>query len=89
MARKKQSVEKTIATMANKQNFPIHKIALRLGHSKPGLTMDTYGHYIPNRQEEIIEYIDEFMTPVSFKENDSEQSKSSKELNIFAEFPSK
>ena len=39
-------------------------VSKRLGHHKPSFTMDTYGHLIPEKQEEAANLIDEIITPI-------------------------
>jgi len=39
-------------------------VAKRLGHSKVSITLDTYGHLIPEMQQESANYIDSLITPI-------------------------
>jgi integrase len=36
-------------------------VSKRLGHSKPSITIDVYGHLIPSRQEEAAQLMDSLM----------------------------
>jgi len=38
-------------------------VSKRLGHAKPSITMDIYGHLIPIMQEGIAELMDNLMNP--------------------------
>jgi len=35
-----------------------------LGHAKPSITLDVYGHLIPSMQTEVAQKIDDLITPV-------------------------
>ena len=39
-------------------------VSKRLGHAKPSITMDIYGHLIPLMQEGIAEMMDELTTSI-------------------------
>ena len=39
-------------------------VAKRLGHSKISMTLDVYGHLIPEMQNKATELIDELITPI-------------------------
>ena len=39
-------------------------VSRRLGHAKPSITLDVYGHLIPSIQIEAVQKIDELITPV-------------------------
>ncbi len=49
--------------------IPVLIVSKRLGHSKPSITMDVYGHLIPSQQEEAAELMDDLLfdsiTPVA------------------------
>jgi hypothetical protein len=42
-------------------------VSHRLGHYKVSFTMDTYGHMIPEMQDEAAILIDNLITPVAIK----------------------
>jgi len=44
--------------------IPLIVVSRRLGHAKPSITLDIYGHLIPGMQVEAAEMIDELVTPV-------------------------
>jgi hypothetical protein len=39
----------------------------RLGHSRVSITLDTYGHLIPELQSEAADLMDELITPIRIK----------------------
>ncbi|MDQ2693759.1 MAG: hypothetical protein M3Y68_17110 [Chloroflexota bacterium] len=41
--------------------IPVLIVSKRLGHSKPSITLDVYGHLIPSRQEEAAQLMDSLM----------------------------
>jgi len=55
------SMRHTHATMLIEQNVNVKLISERLGHSKIGVTLDTYSHVIPSMQQEVADKIDEIM----------------------------
>ena len=42
--------------------IPLIVVSRRLGHAKPSITLDIYGHLIPGMQVEAAEMIDELVT---------------------------
>lgn len=42
-------------------------VSRRLGHSKPSITLDVYGHLIPSEQEEAAELMDEVLAPIDMQ----------------------
>lgn len=48
-------------------NIPLIVVSRRLGHSKPSVTLDIYGHYLPGMQEEAAALMDELVTPIPIK----------------------
>ena len=42
-------------------DIPVIVVSRRLGHSKPSITLDVYGHLIPNKQEEAASLMDRIM----------------------------
>jgi len=47
--------------------IPLIVVSRRLGHSKPRVTLDIYGHYLPGMQKEAAALMDELVTPVPSK----------------------
>ncbi|MGD8457030.1 MAG: site-specific integrase [Anaerolineales bacterium] len=54
----------TAASLMLNHGIPVLIASKRLGHSKPSITMDVYGHLIPSKQEEAANLMDELMTPI-------------------------
>jgi len=42
--------------------IPVLIVSKRLGHSKPSITIDVYGHLIPSKQEEAAQLMDDLMS---------------------------
>jgi len=53
----------TAATIMLNNGIPILTVSRRLGHSKPSITLDVYGHLIPSMQASIADRIDELISP--------------------------
>jgi integrase len=47
----------TSATLMLKENVPAKVVSERLGHSKIGITLDTYSHVLPDMQREAADKI--------------------------------
>ena len=45
--------------------IPLIIVSRRLGHSKPSVTLDIYGHYLPDLQSEASALLDELVTPIA------------------------
>jgi len=43
---------------------PLIVVSRRLGHSKPSVTLDIYGHYLPGMQKEAAAMMDELESPL-------------------------
>ena len=57
----------TAATLMLNNGVPILTVSRRLGHSKPSITLDVYGHIIPSMQASIADQIDELIFPSEIK----------------------
>ena len=57
----------TAASLMLNSDIPVIVVSRRLGHSRPSITLDIYGHLIPGRQEEVAELMDELLTPIQFQ----------------------
>jgi integrase len=55
----------TAASLMLNHGIPAIVVARRLGHSKVSITLDTYGHLMPEMQNEAAELMDELVTPVA------------------------
>ncbi len=51
----------TAASLMLNHGIPVLIVSKRLGHSKPSITLDVYGHLIPSKQEEAAELMDDLM----------------------------
>jgi len=58
----------TVASILLNQGIPVTTVSRRLGHAKPSITLDVYGHLIPSMQEKAAYKIDELITPVAFQQ---------------------
>ena len=54
----------TAAAIMLNHGIPVIVVSRRLGHAKPSITLDVYGHMIPSLQAEAAQKIDELITPV-------------------------
>jgi len=52
-------LQHTAASLMLNHGIPVLIVSKRLGHSKPGITIDVYGHIIPSRQEEAAQLMDD------------------------------
>ena len=57
----------TTASLLLNQGIPVINVSRMLGHSKPSITMDVYGHLIPGMESEIAEKIDDLVLPVALQ----------------------
>jgi integrase len=55
----------TAATLMLLNGIPLLVVSRRLGHSKPSVTLDIYGHAMPGMQDEAAALMDEMMTPIT------------------------
>ena len=51
----------TAASLMLNYSIPVIIVSRRLGHSKPSITLDVYGHLIPSKQEEAAELMDDIV----------------------------
>ena len=54
----------TAASLMLNQGIHLLIVSRRLGHAKPSITLDIYGHVIPSMQEQAAEVMDEIVTPI-------------------------
>ena len=54
----------TAASIMLNNGIPVIVVSRRLGHSKPSITLDVYGHLIPSMDEYAAQRMDELVTPV-------------------------
>jgi len=54
----------TAASLMLNLGIPVIVVSRRLGHARPSITLDVYGHLIPSMQSEAAQRIDDFVTPL-------------------------
>ncbi len=57
----------TAASLMLNNGIPVIIVSRRLGHAKPSITLDVYGHLIPGKQWEAAALMDELLTPISIE----------------------
>ena len=57
----------TAASLMLNNGIPLIIVSRRLGHAQPSITLDVYGHLIPDEQQEAALLIDELLTPIQIK----------------------
>lgn len=55
----------TAASLMLNYGIPVLIVSRRLGHSKPSITLDVYGHLIPSKQEEAAQLMDDLLAPIN------------------------
>lgn len=51
----------TAASLMLNNGIPLMVVSRRLGHSKPSITLDVYGHLIPSKQQDAAELMDKVL----------------------------
>lgn len=77
----------TAATLMLMNGIPLIVVSRRLGHSKPSVTLDIYGHYLPGMQEQAAILMDELVTPIATKWQQIGNSSESSVIDNFDEPP--
>ena len=54
----------TAASIMLNHNVPVITVSRRLGHSKPSITLDIYGHLMANAQTDVAEMMDDLISPI-------------------------
>jgi integrase len=54
----------TAASLMLNHDIPVLVVSRMLGHSRPSITLDVYGHLIPSAQAYVAEKMDELITPI-------------------------
>ena len=57
----------TAASLMLNHGVPVLIVSRRLGHSRPSITLDVYGHLIPGFQEEAADLMDDLVSPVEIE----------------------
>jgi integrase len=58
----------TAATLMLINGIPLFVISRRLGYSKPSVTLDIYGHYLPGMQSKAVTKMDELLTLIEYQD---------------------
>jgi hypothetical protein len=53
---------------------PVIVVSRRLGHAKPSITLDIYGHLMVSAQMEAAQLMDEIVTPVELHTNGTQMA---------------
>jgi integrase len=61
----------TAASLMLQIGIPLLIVSKRLGHAKPSITLDIYGHFMPSLQEKAAEIMDKLITPLEWKSLDA------------------
>jgi integrase len=61
----------TAASLMLQTGIPLLIVSKRLGHAKPSITLDIYGHFMPSLQEKAAEIMDKLITPLEWKSLDA------------------
>ena len=62
----------TAASLMLNNGIPVIIVSRRLGHARPSITLDIYGHIIPSMQSKAAELMDELVTPIELHRNCTE-----------------
>ena len=54
------------ASLMLTHGIPVLVVSRVLGHSRPSITLDVYGHLMPSMQAEAAEKIDALLAPIEF-----------------------
>ena len=54
----------TGASLLLNNGIPVIIVSRRLGHARPSITLDVYGHLIPGKQKEVAMLMDQLLTPI-------------------------
>jgi integrase len=57
----------TAASIMLNHGIPVLIVSKRLGHTKPSITLDIYGHLIPSMKEQVAQTMDEVITPIELE----------------------
>ena len=56
----------TAASLMLNHNIPVLVVSRMLGHARPSITLDVYGHLMPSMQAEAAEKVDALLAPIEF-----------------------
>ena len=72
----------TAASLMLNHGTPVIVVSKRLGHAKVSITLDVYGHLIPQMQDEVAQLIDDLITPIELHLDLNNVRSNSKENEI-------
>ena len=62
---RKTAIKEVAAPEEVSESKPVADASRRVGHSRPSITLDIYGHLIPGMQGEVAEGIDDLVLPTA------------------------
>ena len=57
----------TGASLLLNNGIPVIIVSRRLGHARPSITLDVYGHLMPGKQKEVAMLMDQLLTPIQIQ----------------------
>jgi len=54
----------TVASLMLNHGIPLIIASRRLGHARPSITLDVYGHLNPTMQNEVAQLMDDLISPI-------------------------
>ena len=57
----------TGASLLLNNSIPVIIVSRQLGHARPSITLDVYGHLIPGKQKEVAMLMDQLLTPIQIE----------------------
>ncbi|MFC1996923.1 tyrosine-type recombinase/integrase [Chloroflexota bacterium] len=70
----------TAASLMLNNNVPVIVVSRRLGHARPSITLDVYGHLVPSMQAGVGDMIDDLITPIELPTSASNCTRSAPDL---------
>ena len=58
----------TAASLMLNHGIPVLIASRRLGHARPSITLDIYGHLIPSMQNKVAQLMDDLVTPIEIEQ---------------------
>ena len=55
----------TAASLMLNNGTDVLIVSRRMGHAQASITLDVYGHLIPSKQEDVVQLMDEILTPIA------------------------
>lgn len=70
----------TAASLMFNNGVDVIMVSRRLGHAKPSITLDVYGHLIPSLQVWVAQMLDELIIPIEILKSASNCTRSTPDL---------